>query len=165
VLDEHSTGQAIAWSPDGRRIAAAGDDGQLLLYDVDEGTRTVARFNGLGLTARLAWHPSSSYLAVTGSATVTFVDPQLGDEIGSLPDSSASELAFAPDGTRLITAAYEGTMREWTAMDESRACEIARDALSPALLHGLLGPGRERPRCADPASAARRTPLLLVPAS
>lgn len=74
VLNEHTTETSIAWSPDGTRIATIDEKGAVWLYDVKSSTRTRAQILSAGLRGMLAWHPSSSYLAVSGEQTMTFLD-------------------------------------------------------------------------------------------
>lgn len=59
---------ALAWSPCGRRIAAATRGSSLLIFEPREGSAPVAQGKGPGGTrgARIVWALDGQYLAVMG---------------------------------------------------------------------------------------------------
>lgn len=113
---------AVAWSPDGRWLAGATDDGVPVIWDAAEGAE-VARLPGVRLHD-LAFSPDSSTLAVTALDTTVVrlwtvgdgaTDPsgaEVRELVGHLDEPGA--LAFAPDGATLYSVAAEDGVLAWT---------------------------------------------------
>lgn len=106
---------ALAWSPDGKRLAAS-TQGKIWLWDLATGSYTpifVAPLPGEKIRA-LAWSPNGRYLAV-GSDLIRVIEPASGRPLWSYsPDypylpvpgqpTQTTALAWSPDGNRLAMA-------------------------------------------------------------
>ncbi|MGD8939997.1 MAG: beta-propeller fold lactonase family protein [Gammaproteobacteria bacterium] len=79
-----------AFSPDGRRFVTSGTDGMARVWDVETGT----------IMEPPLPHSHSVYLGETGGI------------IGTTPGAEYF-VTFAPDGRRLITTGWDGTVRLW----------------------------------------------------
>jgi WD40 repeat protein len=125
----------IAFSPDGRLLAAGDGASQVTLWDTDTG-RSVRALRGWPPEAHevvraigsLAFSSDGTRLAAGlgipnmsvgdyGRQIVKVWDPRTGDEMGSWEAhaNTIAGLAFAPDGRRLATASHDGTVKLWEA--------------------------------------------------
>jgi eukaryotic-like serine/threonine-protein kinase len=125
--------QDISFSPDGRRLAAAGQvrvrldngdlapyrdpNGLLLALDAETG-ELLWRVAGLGagLIRDLAFSPDGRLIATAdNSGTVTVVDSQTGKVRQALRGHSrlVSHVAFDPSGAKLASASWDSTVIVW----------------------------------------------------
>ena len=73
---------AVAWSPDGKRIAIAGASPEVTLYDAETGKRTAALSGHLAGIYSLAFSPDSAQLATGGfDGTVRVYDTAAGSKL------------------------------------------------------------------------------------
>ncbi len=110
----------IAFSPDGRWIAAGDKGGALLLRDATTGEilRTLAAPTGLEC---LAFNPAGTQVAAGGQDGIVRVwDTSTGNESLAL-NSFGGEVAsvvFSPDGQRIFCALRDNTVRVWSVTGE-----------------------------------------------
>jgi tRNA A-37 threonylcarbamoyl transferase component Bud32 len=65
---------ALAWSPDGKQVAAAGADGRIILWDAASGTRAGVLDGHAGPLTALAWNSDGTRLAAVGAARALLWD-------------------------------------------------------------------------------------------
>jgi WD40 repeat protein len=125
--------QALAWRPDGERLAAGLD--QVTIWDTTARNKELTLANPRGELVSVAWSPdgrriaggATSYIppnALTG--TVDVWDSESGDVVKSLewpasPEASAGPIgvpsirvAWSPDGARLASIDASGTVKIWS---------------------------------------------------
>jgi WD40 repeat protein len=126
---------SLAADPAGERFAAVTAETAVALVS----SKTGKTERTLGETAhkyvRLAWSPDGKVLAA-GSAKGTFLyDPNTGKVAGPL-DATGNALDWSADGSRLVTASGDGTLKLWNAADGGLVHKIATPATTVHLLPG-----------------------------
>jgi WD40 repeat protein/class 3 adenylate cyclase len=112
----------VVFSPDGTLIAAAREDGAVLVYDARSGRleRTLRTEGATGLTFETAAFAPDGRTLATGSQAgiVQLWDPATGAQIGhptSVAASPVASIAFAPAGDTFATASgSDGFAKLWT---------------------------------------------------
>ena len=76
--------QALGFSGDGRRLAAAGADRRVLIWDLDGGTAAVESRQGPPEAMDLTFSPDGSRLAVASRQQVKLMDTETAEEVAAL---------------------------------------------------------------------------------
>jgi WD40 repeat protein len=109
---------ALAFAPDGNRIATASTDGEIKISSANL-TRTQFKFRvASGRVTALAFSPSSNVLASAGEdGVVRLWDAKRGRPIRSFRSHTGGlqALGFSPDGRLVAAAGNDGAVRVWDA--------------------------------------------------
>ncbi len=144
--------EALAFTPDGARIATAGRDGAVRLVDAATGALQATQTLDEGLVS-LAIHPSGRWLAA-GGARGGLMALRLPD-LRPLGETQAHRdevraLAFRPDGT-LVSGSWDTTVALWRAVETEGVAEQVR-----------VRPGRSGARVVLRPTLDERAPVSMV---
>ncbi|WP_345654962.1 WD40 domain-containing protein [Streptomyces siamensis] len=106
---------AVAFSPDGTRLAAASSDETVRIWDLASG-ETLHTLTGHNTWVNaVAFSPDGRLVTGSSDKTVRIWDPATGETLHTFTGHSGrvTTVAFSPDGTRLATASSDETARIW----------------------------------------------------
>ena len=108
---------AVAFSPDGKILATASEDGTSQLWDTGTGQKIGPSLQHQGPIVDVAFSPSGKTI-LTGSEdqTARVWETSTGKLTSSLAHRGAiTVVAFSPDGTRMLTGSNDQSARLWDA--------------------------------------------------
>lgn len=111
----------VACSPDGKKIAAAGDDGYISVWDIASGKILFTLGKDLLSADAVAFSPDGQLLAAAVSAggrrghAVQVWDLATGQLVHDMREHTQliTDLDFSPDGNRIASVGNDNTLRIW----------------------------------------------------
>jgi WD40 repeat protein len=106
---------AVAWSPDGRRIASGSDDMTVQVWDAADGGHVYTYQGHSDQVIAVAWSPDGRRIAsASNDHTVQVWDAASGGRIliYQVQKANVTAVAWSPDGGRIASASYE-TVQIW----------------------------------------------------
>src|SRR5262249_51784388 len=108
--------QALAFSPDGRRLVSAGGDGGVRLWDTGTEALVKELRGHTDQVVAVVFRPDGTRIASGGrDRAVRVWDAQRGEGLVRLPGHTdyIFSLAFSPDGATLASGSGDFTVRLW----------------------------------------------------
>ena len=147
---------SLVFSPDGKRLASAGQDWSVRVWEVMTGEESLVLKGHVGGVSSVAFSPDGKRLASAGEdETVKLWDAGGAHQALTLRGPAASDseapssrwLAFSPDGKRLAAASWDGMVKMWDAATGQETLAILGPINGPRT--AALSPGGERLASAD----------------
>ena len=119
---------AVAWSPNGKRIASTGNDNAVQIWDAVDGghvyiyRRHVSQGNYYGGNA-VVWSPNGKRIASAGNDTTVQVwDAADGGHVYIYRGHTGivNTVAWSPNGMRIASTANDNTVQVWDAVNGVR---------------------------------------------
>lgn len=106
---------ALAFSPDGRELAAGGSFGSVTLLSAADGSERGTLTMGDVFVPALAYTPDGRRLAAADASTIQIFDPGSGSVLSRLAGHAGTvfSIAASPDGRYLASGSDDGTARLW----------------------------------------------------
>jgi WD40 repeat protein len=115
---------AIAWAPDGARLATADTTGSVRLWKPGTGEPLRVLAGPDEPVSRIAWSPDGTLVAAcTREGPVWLWAPETGRRVGQIP-GYVDDLAWSPDGTLIACAGADETIRIWDPFLELQIRQI-----------------------------------------
>src|SRR5262249_14972574 len=111
----------MVFSPDGSRIATAGEDGQTTLWDASTGAMILQWRGHATKILSISFRPDGRRLLTTSAdGTVRQWDSSTGQQVESRYTRHIGEVLtarYSPDGRRIASGGTDRTIRVWSATD------------------------------------------------
>ncbi len=106
---------ALTLSPDGRQVICGGAGGKLTSVALDDATLAGSEATPLATISALAASADGKHLALAGGDQIVLLDARTRQTTTTLRGhvAAVTGISFNADGTRLISASLDGTVRVW----------------------------------------------------
>lgn len=105
--------RVVAFSPDGRQVALAGDGGEVEVWDISA-ARRLRTVKGSSPVFTVAFSPDGKYLAASNDEKKISISPLQGAGLPSsfdVPGGPVYSIGYTPDGMRIAAGCRDGVIR------------------------------------------------------
>jgi WD40 repeat protein len=109
--------QHVSWSSDGKRLASAGDDQTVILWNLDTKTPQTVLAILEGHIRDLEWSPDNQWIAVAAADDVIIWNTTTGERVVQLSHNAdrVNAISWSQDSTLLVSASDDGAIYVWNA--------------------------------------------------
>ena len=157
-LSHNDVVDAVAFSPDGTRVATASRDGSARIFDAATSTELSRVSHQNWVTAVAFSSDGSRVVTASRDGSARIFDTATGAEFGRLThDGPVNAVAFSPDGTRAATASNDGTARLFNAATGDQLARLSHGGpVNRRRLQPRWHPRRHRQQRRDGPALQRR---------
>jgi len=122
---------AVAWSPDGTRIAATSSDSTSIVWDGRTGERLATLLGHEGDVFNLSWSPSGEAIATASEdGTARIWDATTGEELFTLSghQGPVNAVVWSSSGDRVVTVSDDATARVWDMVTGKELLVLTHEA-------------------------------------
>jgi len=108
---------SVAWDPEGRRLASAGSDATVRLWDGATGKQLAVLSGHKSAVMDVTWHPAGQLLASASTdGTVCLWNAETGEQLSVLRGhaSEVTSVSWDPTGSWLASCSTDKTVRVWS---------------------------------------------------
>lgn len=109
---------AVAWSPDGKKMASASADTNVQVWNATTGSNILTYRGHSSKVNAVAWSPNGKRIAsASDDRTVQIWDATTGETLFTYRGHTkeVSCVAWSPNGVRIASASYDTTVHVWSA--------------------------------------------------
>ncbi|EJD02440.1 WD40 repeat-like protein [Fomitiporia mediterranea MF3/22] len=119
TLSVHSSVLGVAYSPDGRHIVSASEDGAVNIWDAQTGAQIASLEGHQGSVESVAYSPDGRHV-ISGSddKTLRVWDVETGAQVGTPIEGHVGgirSVAYSPEGRHIVSGSDDTTVRIWDA--------------------------------------------------
>ncbi|WP_435009277.1 c-type cytochrome domain-containing protein [Tundrisphaera lichenicola] len=127
LLETTDSAFAVAFSPDGTKLAAAGADRAVRVWEVATGKELALIEDHADWIFDLAWSPDGKRLATASrDKTSKVFDVEKKESIATFPGHADTVycVAFAPDGKSIVTGGADNQIRSWNPDEDAKQIKV-----------------------------------------